>query len=270
MLAECPPDPPASYLEVAYGGGVVGQVGDGGEGRKALALWAVPRSASTGFERMMIERGDHQVIDEPYSAAYYHGPEQVSRRFPPAMPDTRYEQVAARIESACASGPVFFKDMAYHVSPVLSEDFLARYTNSFLIRDPRWTVPSMALIWPRVSLEEAGFHRLEEAFDLAQSSADAIPPLLDTNDLLADPAGVVASWCEAMEIAEEPGSLTWQAGMQRQWELWPDWYQAAAVSTGFGPRDAEQPPAVHDPELVEVIAACLPVYERLREFRLRA
>lgn len=58
MLAECPPDPPASYLEVAYGGGVVGQVGDGGEGRKALALWAVPRSASTGFERMMIERGD--------------------------------------------------------------------------------------------------------------------------------------------------------------------------------------------------------------------
>lgn len=244
-------------------------VGVGARG-KALALWAVPRSASTGFERMMIERGDHQVIDEPYSASYYHGPEQVSRRFPPTMLDARYEQVAARIESACASGPVFFKDMAYHVSPVLSEDFLARYTNSFLIRDPRWTVPSMAVIWPRVSLEEAGFHRLEEAFDLAQSTADVIPPLIDTHDLLADPARVTAAWCEAVQIAPKSGSLTWEAGMQPQWELWPDWYQAAAASTGFGPPHPEQPPAVHDPELVEVIAACLPVYERLREFRLRA
>ena len=34
---------------------------------KIVPLWSVPRSISTGFERMMIERGDFKVIHEPFS-----------------------------------------------------------------------------------------------------------------------------------------------------------------------------------------------------------
>ncbi len=218
----------------------------------------------------MIERGDHQVLDEPFSAAYYHGPEQVSRRFPVSMPGAGYAQVAASISACLGDGPVFFKDMAYHVGPVLSEDFVAGYDNTFLIRDPRWSVPSMARIWPRVSLEEAGFHRLEEAFELARAATGSTPVLLDANDLLARPGRIIERWCEAVGIEPLPDALTWEAGMQPQWELWPDWYQGAAASTGFGPPAEEHPPPVHDPELVEVIAACLPVYERLRAQRLTA
>ena len=32
---------------------------------KIVPLWSVPRSISTGFERMMFERGDFKVIHEP-------------------------------------------------------------------------------------------------------------------------------------------------------------------------------------------------------------
>src|SRR4051812_12874775 len=151
----------------------MGKVG----GPRPIAVWAVPRSASTAFERMLIERGDLDVLDEPFSAAYYHGPEQVSRRFPITMPDATYKHVLAGIESTGRSRPVCLKDMAYHLTPILSGDLLERFTNSFLIRDPRWSIPSMAKVWPDLTLEEVGFHRLEEAFDLARLTTGATPPV---------------------------------------------------------------------------------------------
>ncbi len=235
---------------------------------KPLALWAVPRSASTAFERMMIERGDHQVLDEPYSAAYYHGPEQVSRRFAPTMGDAGYAEVWAGIDRAASAGAVFVKDMAYHLSPILSADLLDRFTSTFLVRDPRWSVPSMARIWPDLTLEEAGFHRLEEAYELVAEGSSTPPPLIDSADLLADPAAVVGRWCRAVGIEPMSSALTWTPGMQPQWRLWPDWYHGAAATSGFAVPDTDQPPPVHDPELVELIAACRPVYDRLLRYRL--
>ena len=38
---------------------------------KIVPLWSVPRSISTGFERMMFERGDFKVIHEPYGYFFY-------------------------------------------------------------------------------------------------------------------------------------------------------------------------------------------------------
>lgn len=50
-------------------------------GSRPLVLWAVPRSASTAFERVFIERGEHEVIHEPFSATYYHSTQRRSDRF---------------------------------------------------------------------------------------------------------------------------------------------------------------------------------------------
>ena len=36
-----------------------------------IALWTHPRSISTAFERVMIERGDFNVLHEPFSYLYY-------------------------------------------------------------------------------------------------------------------------------------------------------------------------------------------------------
>ena len=36
-----------------------------------VPLWSIPRSVSTGFERMMMERGDFKVIHEPFSYYFY-------------------------------------------------------------------------------------------------------------------------------------------------------------------------------------------------------
>jgi hypothetical protein len=37
---------------------------------KPIALWAVPRSISTAFERVFVERDDFEVLHEPFGDSY--------------------------------------------------------------------------------------------------------------------------------------------------------------------------------------------------------
>ncbi len=38
--------------------------------KKPVALWAVPRSMSTAFELVFVERDDFEGLHEPFSASY--------------------------------------------------------------------------------------------------------------------------------------------------------------------------------------------------------
>ena len=87
-------------------------------------LWTVPRSVSTSFERMMMARGDHVVIDEPFSRSYYFGPDRRSTRFTDSLPRRSAGEVLADIEEAARERPVFVKDMAYHAATLLGPDLL--------------------------------------------------------------------------------------------------------------------------------------------------
>jgi hypothetical protein len=53
-------------------------------------LWAVPRSISTAFERVFVERDDFEVLHEPFSASYYYGEDRPSDRFADAEPKAEY------------------------------------------------------------------------------------------------------------------------------------------------------------------------------------
>jgi hypothetical protein len=231
-----------------------------------LALWATPRTVSTAFERMMIERGDHQVVDEPFSVPYYLGPSQCSDRFAvePGVDDA--EQVVATLLAAAESGPVFVKDMPYHAEPWVDADFLGRATSTFLVRDPSWALPSLARKWPDFTDDEAGYAAQGRLFDRACALGDVV--VIDSDDLRADPAGMVAAWCARVGIAFLPESLTWAPGMQDEWVRWRDWYEATAASTGFAPPSDDPPPTVSDARVRDAIAAARPIYDRLHAHRL--
>lgn len=57
---------------------------------KILALWAHPRARSTAFARMMLERGDFLVIDEPFGPYYYFSDERISHRRSDIEPQPEY------------------------------------------------------------------------------------------------------------------------------------------------------------------------------------
>ena len=66
---------------------------------KPIALWAAPRSISTAFERIFVEREDFEVYHEPFAASYYFSEQRRSDRYPDKEPRKEYlpENVLAEI-----------------------------------------------------------------------------------------------------------------------------------------------------------------------------
>ncbi|HEX6311546.1 MAG TPA: sulfotransferase family protein [Acidimicrobiia bacterium] len=235
-----------------------------------LVLWATPRTVSTAFERMMIERGDHTVFDEPYSRHYYFGREKRSRRFADMLPFSGPDDILDRLEAAAERAPVFVKDMAYHVDALARPELMVRFVNTFLVRDPAAAIPSLAARWPDFTDEEAGYDALAHLVAVVDDLGHDVV-IVDADDLCRDPPGIVRAYCERVGIPFVAEALHWEAGMRPEWELWRDWYEAAAASTGFGPPTGPPaPPLRGDARVARAYERCLPVYEALRARRLRA
>lgn len=123
---------------------------------KILALWAVPRSTSTAFERMMRERRDYSVHDEPFGLSFYYSPDRRNiTRYPEIEPNSQYNfsSILEKLKQEKEKQPVFLKDMSYQVMPVANEEFLSHFENTFLIRHPRKMLPSLFKNWPDFTLE---------------------------------------------------------------------------------------------------------------------
>ena len=87
---------------------------------KRVILWSAPRSVSTAFERSMRTLKHCKVFHEPYSDAYYFGPEKKTDLFSdtvlnidPHSSSTYASTTAMLLEHFPDVEAVFVKDMAY-------------------------------------------------------------------------------------------------------------------------------------------------------------
>jgi len=218
----------------------------------------------------MIERGDHLVLDEPWSRAYYFGPERRSDRYALTFPESTYAAVERGVLDAGADRTVFVKDMAYHAAPGITDEALAAMTHTFLIREPRAALASLERGWSDFTDDEAGYAAQLELFDRVTDLTGAAPAVLDSDKLRADPARIVARWCERVGIEHRAASLTWEPGMRDEWQLWRDWYGTAAASTGFAPPTSTRTGAAPVPEPVAaVLDTAVVAYDRLAVHAIR-
>jgi hypothetical protein len=244
---------------------------------QVLALWGAPRTVSTAFERMMRERGDHEVHFEPFAAHYYYGAERRSARFDGEVEpreEHHLDAILTDLRRRAAHRPVFVKDMAYHVVAHVDEAFLSSFRHTFIVRHPRFALASLARIWPDFTSEEAGFGASRRLFELVTEREGAPPPVIDGEDLLADPERVVAAWCDAVGLPHRPEALTWEPGRAAGWEQWSRWTRAVERSSGLPvgrsePRDGDVV-RLEDPRLEAAARACLADYRHLASHRLRA
>ena len=154
------------------------------------ALWAVPRSASTAFERMVAQRGDLAVVSEPFSAAYYDGPEARSSRFACTAPAATFEGVRAELLDGAAQRPTFVKDMTYQVLPAVDDELVGGCRHTFLVRDPAWSLPSLGRRWPDFTVDEAGFTAMAALVGRVEADGAEVV-VIDSDDLRRIPSG----WC---------------------------------------------------------------------------
>jgi hypothetical protein len=233
-----------------------------------VALWAVPRSVSTALERVFVERGDFKVFHEPFSVSYYYSPGRRSERF--AATETKqeygYEEILD-LMLGVEEKPVYFKDMAYHVAAVMDDEFVSRFTNTFIIREPAPVISSLSSFWPDFTLEETGYEKQHRLFELAVQNGED-PAVVDAADLTADPAATIRAYCEKLGVPFMPESLSWEPGEVPEWEMWTEWHEEVQDSTGIKREPLEDDTGV-PAGLESVYESCLPYYEELHARRVR-
>ena len=117
--------------------------------------------------------------------------------------------------------------------------------------------------------EDFGLERQADFFEREADRLGHAPPVVDANDVLADPGGVLSELCDALGIAWDPAMLRWAAGRRETDGPWaPHWYGTVEASTGFEPPEADEIELPDDAG--RVADRCRPYYERLAEYRIRA
>ena len=241
-----------------------------------IALWAVPRSTSTAFEWMMRQRGDLDCLHEPFGEAWYQGEDPLWPRFQPGdktTPNLTIESVWEAIKAKAENGPVFIKDFPHYINHMWDEAFLSHFTHAFLIRDPAKTLTSLYARWPDFDELEVGNPEQRAWFDLVSALNGKRPPVIDSDDLLEDPHGITAAFCDAVEIPFIPEALTWPAGGDPSEHSWWDggsFHANLAQSTGLTPQPRKYIDLEDAPERVRrVYRRMMPHYQHLFDHRLR-
>jgi hypothetical protein len=223
--------------------------------------------------RAFENRPDAWVVDEPLYAHYLT---QVTVAHPGvdevlAHHDSDWRRVVAGLVGPIPHGRAIYyqKHMAHHWLPHLRGDWLYRLTNAFLIRHPAEMLPSLAKKMGPPVLADTGLPQQVELFHDLRARTGSTPLVLDTEDVLRNPRGVLEQLCRLTGVPFDERMLRWPAGRRETDGVWARyWYDAVEQSTGFEPYAPR--PRVVAPELAPLLAECRPYYEELAACRLRA
>ncbi|MGR6918366.1 sulfotransferase-like domain-containing protein [[Actinomadura] parvosata] len=234
---------------------------------KPIVLWAVPRSRSTAFLRIMLERGDLEVLHEPFSYLQADGHFEVAGRrvtSPTALLD-------AILDLNAGGRRVFVKETSdYTYTPLLQDERLyTEVVNTFMIREPGAAISSHYAMNPGATLDEYGFEYLHVIFDAVRSATGEIPLVIDGDDLVSSPEATVRAYCERVGLAFKPEALRWDPGRRANWRRTDRWHAEVAQSSGLEartPQRRETPDT--NPHLRRVAQHHQPFYEALARHRL--
>lgn len=230
-------------------------------------MWSGPRNLSTALMRSFENRADCSVVDEPLYAAYLHttGLDHPGRDEVIASQPTSPSVVVEELTTGPVPTPVQYqKHMTHHVLPDVPRGPLDSLTHAFLVRDPERVLTSYAKVREEPTLEDLGLPQQLELFETYGG------PVVDAADVLRDPRGTLTLLCAALGIGFDEAMLSWPAGPRKTDGVWaPYWYAGVEASTGFAPYS----PGADDPlpdRLAPLLERCLPYYEALAPYRLRA
>ena len=236
-----------------------------------IAMWSGPRNLSTAMMYSFAARGDCQVWDEPFYAAYL---QKTGMDHP-----MRDEVIAAgladsrAVASAClaplnAEQSLFYqKHMTLHMVPEFDRGFMRGLTNVFLIRHPARVIASYAKKREAPELADIGFVQQAELFDEVADWLGHAPLVIDSADIRATPRETLSRLCASLNIPFTDRMLRWPAGPKPFDGVWaPHWYNAVHASTGFDEPEADLPTL--SPEFQRLCDLALPYYERLERLKL--
>jgi hypothetical protein len=238
-----------------------------------IAMWSGPRTISTAMLRSWGNRDDTAVTDEPFYAAYLHatGLDHPGRAEILASQPTDPDEVIAQLTGPVPDGRAiwYVKHMAHHLLPEMDRGWLGSCTHAFLLRDPRELLVSYSKVRADPTLADTGLAQQVELFEHVRTATGAVPPVVDSRDVLEDPRGVLVALCAALGVPFESAMLAWPPGPRPTDGVWARyWYASVEASMGFGTYEPKNDP-VPD-RLRGLLDECMDRYRLLHAHRLQS
>jgi Sulfotransferase domain len=235
-------------------------------------MWSGPRNISTAMMRSFSSRADCAVSDEPFYGAFLKTtgePHPLAAETMADM-DCDWQSVAQAMRGLVPGGKAVWyqKHMPHHMVGSVDVLDFPDHAHAFLIRAPELVVASYAAKNELRAAHLLGFAQMADYHKRISDRLGRPAPVVDSNDILADPAGVLANLCAALGIDWDPAMLHWPFGPHPADGIWGShWYNAVEKSTGFGP------PAVAgtlSDDARRIADQCAADYAYLRGFRIGA
>lgn len=232
-------------------------------GTVRINLVSNPRNLSTALMYAFAERSDTRVVDEPFYGHYLltAGHAHPGREEIIGAMENDLDKIKSQLTQP---GPdrdiLFIKNMAKHLDSV-DQSFWEPFRNVFYIRDPKQLISSFAEVVHLPTMEELGFALQLSLFQHLAANGNN-PIVLDSGELLKDPAAVLQKLCAALRIPWDTSMLSWPAGPRPEDGVWAKyWYRGVHQSTHFAPRKTSTRPL--PPRCTELYEQCQPYYEAL-------
>ncbi len=238
---------------------------------KRIAMWSGPRNISTAMMRSFGSRSDCAVSDEPFYGAFLKDsgePHPMAAETIADM-DCNWDSVlAAQSGDVPGNAPIWYqKHMPHHMVGRVDIGDMPNHTHAFLIRAPQRVVASYRNKNELREPEMLGFAQVRSYFEREADRTGKAPPVVDSDAILANPAGVLEALCAALGIDWDPAMLAWEAGPHPQDGIWgAHWYDKVNASTGFGQPRGDLPEL--DGEYRKTAEACRDDYEFMRQYAI--
>lgn len=242
-----------------------------------IAMWSGPRNISTAMLRSWENRKDTTVIDEPLYGPYLHKTQKKHPMFNEIIENQGKDEQSI-IKHLCNDDlpdnkSIYYqKHMCHHILDDLDLSWIKKFTNVFLIRDPRYVLSSYVRKHDNPTPKDLGCPQQLRLFnyvrDNCQENKEQAPIVMDSKDILKNPRDMMALLCEKLGVTFDKNMLSWPKGYRNSDGIWAThWYNRVIESTGF---------SKYSPKLLtltkqqEVIAdKCMPYYIELLNHALK-
>ncbi|MFT4994899.1 MAG: hypothetical protein ACI965_001941 [Paraglaciecola sp.] len=237
-----------------------------------IAMWSGPRNISTAMMRSWESRPDTEVVDEPFYAYYLNRTRSPHPCFDEVVlsQSRDYAEVAKQLSQAPSKTKIQYqKHMTHHMLQGEELSWTKDLKHCFLIRDPRQVVHSYTNSRGVCSADDIGIVRQVELYEQISDISGQNIPIIDSNDVLRNPRGVLSQLCERLGVSFDQAMLDWPRGSRDSDGIWAKhWYHSVEQSTGFAPY--QQKTLLLNEEQEALCADLMPHYQKLFFMRLRA